>query len=260
MAGYLLFGQQLLQGPKRYYKNILKNSHHNILCLVSHSRDRCLLVQSLSSFGSVLHVTGLSFGFPLRSLSSRVQGERNQLYLIVSSSLSVWNGMHRLLYLQVRMLVAFNFLYYYFPNMLLEKEKQMLIPMHHLLQFVGIAVFFHSIRCPEGFQGVGCKTPFCRTGCYNGGTCVKPNVCKCLEGFEGPACLSPVCRPPCRYGGECIGPDKCRCPQGFIGPRCEKKRCLVSCLNDGRCIGPYVCHCMPGYSGQRCEIGKSGVR
>ncbi|KAL9957589.1 hypothetical protein ACROYT_G034508 [Oculina patagonica] len=113
---------------------------------------------------------------------------------------------------------------------------------------------YYTCRCPVGFQGVGCKTPFCRSGCYNGGTCVKPNVCKCTEGFEGPACLSPLCRPACRYGGKCIGPGKCRCPHGFIGPRCEKRRCLVACLNGGKCIGPYVCQCMPGYSGQRCEI------
>lgn len=117
--------------------------------------------------------------------------------------------------------------------------------------------FFKFLRCPEGFQGVGCKTPFCRAGCYNGGTCVKPNVCKCTEGFEGPACLSPLCQPPCRYGGKCIGPGTCRCSHGFIGSRCEKKRCLVTCLNGGKCIGPYVCQCMPGYSGQRCEIGRS---
>lgn len=117
--------------------------------------------------------------------------------------------------------------------------------------------FFNFLRCPEGFQGVGCKTPFCRAGCYNGGTCVKPNVCKCTEGFEGPACLSPLCQPPCRYGGKCIGPGTCRCSHGFIGSRCEKKRCLVTCLNGGKCIGPYVCQCMPGYSGQRCEIGRS---
>lgn len=137
-------------------------------------------------------------------------------------------------------------------------QKRKLIPLHYLLQFDKLAVFFHSLRCPIGFQGVGCKTPFCRAGCYNGGTCVKRNVCKCPEGFEGPACLSPVCRPLCRYGGKCIGPGKCRCPQGFVGSRCEKKRCLVTCLNGGQCIGPYVCQCMPGYSGQRCEIGKPG--
>ncbi|XP_022791598.1 neurogenic locus notch homolog protein 2-like isoform X2 [Stylophora pistillata] len=114
----------------------------------------------------------------------------------------------------------------------------------------------NDCRCPTGYQGVGCQTPFCRAGCFNGGTCIMPNLCVCAKGFEGPACLSPVCRPPCRYGGNCIGPGKCRCPHGFTGPRCEKKSCLVTCLNGGRCRGPYICQCMLGYSGQRCEIGK----
>lgn len=98
MAGYLFFGHHTACDVQMA---------SNILCLIFHSRDRCVLVQSLSSFGPVLHVKGLSCGFPLRFLSSRVQGKWNQLYFAVSSSLSLRNGMHRLLYLQVRMVVKF---------------------------------------------------------------------------------------------------------------------------------------------------------
>lgn len=57
---------------------------------------------------------------------------------------------------------------------------------------------YSSYRCPEGYRGVGCKSPICRDGCYNGGTCVKPDECKCKEGYEGLSCLSPICWPPCR--------------------------------------------------------------
>ena len=90
-----------------------------------------MLVQSLSSFGSVFLVKGLSCGFPLRSLSSRVQGKRNQLYLAVSPSMSLRNGMYRLLYLQVRMFVKFlNEQRYVRQHPKVQTRK------HNLLQFV----------------------------------------------------------------------------------------------------------------------------
>lgn len=121
MAGYLFLG---------HHNACDVQMASNILCLIFHSRDRCVLVQSLSSFGPVLHVKGLSCWFPLRFLSSRVQGKRNQLYFAVSSSLSLRNGMHRLLYLQVKTDSIRS----------LKLEKQNLLQLLLLFPWIGVAI------------------------------------------------------------------------------------------------------------------------
>ncbi len=55
--------------------------------------------------------------------------------------------------------------------------------------------------------------------CYNGGSCIAPDVCTCRDGFTGFDCKTPMCRHEqvdgsvvgCLNGGECIEKDKCRC-------------------------------------------------
>lgn len=55
--------------------------------------------------------------------------------------------------------------------------------------------------------------------CYNGGSCVAPNVCECAPGWTGFDCGAPVCAfratsgatRSCMHDGICSGVDKCTC-------------------------------------------------
>lgn len=55
--------------------------------------------------------------------------------------------------------------------------------------------------------------------CYNGGSCVAPDICECRTGYTGHDCRTPVCRylqtsgemVGCMNGGICIDKDRCEC-------------------------------------------------
>ena len=88
-------------------------------------RNRSLFVQSMSSFGSVLYSEGLSCGISLWSLSCRVQRQRNHVYFLVPCSLPLRNGVHRVLYLQVR-ICSYN------PLKLWNNLLEQLLSLRHL--------------------------------------------------------------------------------------------------------------------------------
>ncbi|XP_077142230.1 epidermal growth factor-like protein 8 isoform X1 [Ranitomeya variabilis] len=84
----------------------------------------------------------------------------------------------------------------------------------------------NSICCP-GWKKTdpsseSCEEAICRKPCQNGGTCVKPNMCRCPAGWGGRHCHVDIdeCRRPSRY-----------CPQVCINTR-----------------GGYRCDCHPGYT------------
>jgi hypothetical protein len=55
--------------------------------------------------------------------------------------------------------------------------------------------------------------------CYNGGSCIAPDVCTCKDGYTGFDCKTPLCRHRqkngqvvgCMNGGHCIDKDTCNC-------------------------------------------------
>jgi len=57
--------------------------------------------------------------------------------------------------------------------------------------------------------------------CYNGGSCIAPDVCTCKDGYTGFDCKTPLCRHRqndgsvvgCLNGGVCIDKDTCQCIQ-----------------------------------------------
>ncbi|KAM4019658.1 epidermal growth factor-like protein 8 isoform 2-T2 [Anomaloglossus baeobatrachus] len=84
----------------------------------------------------------------------------------------------------------------------------------------------NSICCPgwkkKDPNSESCEEAICRKPCQNGGTCVKPNMCRCPAGWGGRHCHVDIdeCRRPSRY-----------CPQVCINTR-----------------GSYRCGCNPGYT------------
>jgi hypothetical protein len=57
--------------------------------------------------------------------------------------------------------------------------------------------------------------------CYNGGSCIAPDVCTCTDGWGGSDCATPLCRhlqvggkvSSCSNGGVCEDKDDCHCIQ-----------------------------------------------
>jgi hypothetical protein len=57
--------------------------------------------------------------------------------------------------------------------------------------------------------------------CYNGGSCIGPDVCSCADGYSGYDCKTALCRhlqptgkvTSCLNGGICISKDNCQCIQ-----------------------------------------------
>eukprot|EP01033_Poteriospumella_lacustris_P007526 gene7527-5412_t len=57
--------------------------------------------------------------------------------------------------------------------------------------------------------------------CYNGGSCISPDICTCEDGYSGYDCSTPLCRhlqpsgsvSSCLNGGICVSKDNCNCVQ-----------------------------------------------
>ncbi|XP_064596976.1 fibrillin-1-like [Liolophura sinensis] len=102
--------------------------------------------------------------------------------------------------------------------------------------------------------------------CPDGGTCVRPGVCRCEKGFQEPDCsdinecetntLDPDCV-------RCVNTDgayHCECEAGYAW-NAAKDACQASCYdspagecpNGGTCVEPFVCSCPEGYSEPICE-------
>ncbi|KAK5639935.1 hypothetical protein RI129_010746 [Pyrocoelia pectoralis] len=92
------------------------------------------------------------------------------------------------------------------------------------------------VCCPGWFQMTnrshGCNKPSCTSKCHNGGTCIKPNICKCPTGFKGKHCEDDVneCmdNKPCdQICHNTIGSYKCECRENFNllsdGQSCRKE-------------------------------------
>uniref|UniRef100_A0A8C5WBI2 EGF like domain multiple 8 n=1 Tax=Leptobrachium leishanense TaxID=445787 RepID=A0A8C5WBI2_9ANUR len=77
-----------------------------------------------------------------------------------------------------------------------------------------------------------CEEAVCRKPCQNGGTCVKPNMCRCLAGWGGRHCHVDI--------------DECRRPS---------HACSQSCVNTP---GSFRCECHSGFALD--EDGKTCVK
>lgn len=80
-------------------------------------------------------------------------------------------------------------------------------------------------------------------GCFNNGTCVRPNQCKCTEGWTGSDCTIPICQQTCQHNGNCTHPDTCTCEKGWTGYDCSIAVCAQECNNLGSCVAPDTCKC-----------------
>ena len=129
--------------------------------------------------------------------------------------------------------------------------------------------------------------------CYNGGSCIGPDVCTCRDGYTGFDCRTPICRHEkpdgrvivgCKNGGECRAKDNCQCTktesslwklyndidisvtgwtgvdcsipicvQGYYDPFCDEGEGCYRCQNGGRCVAPDTCECSDGWSGFDCK-------
>ncbi|KAE8585228.1 hypothetical protein XENTR_v10021251 [Xenopus tropicalis] len=80
-----------------------------------------------------------------------------------------------------------------------------------------------------------CEEALCHKPCQNGGTCVKPNMCRCPAGWGGRYCHVDI--------------DECRRPS---------KPCPQLCINTR---GSYRCECQPGFTlgedGKSCTENKA---
>ncbi|XP_040178980.1 epidermal growth factor-like protein 8 isoform X2 [Rana temporaria] len=93
-----------------------------------------------------------------------------------------------------------------------------------------------SVCCPgwrkKEPNSESCEEAVCRKPCQNGGTCIKPNMCRCPPAWGGRYCHVDI--------------DECRRPSRYCSQVCVNTR------------GGYRCECNAGYVLQ--EDGKSCVR
>lgn len=82
-----------------------------------------------------------------------------------------------------------------------------------------------------------------KRGCFNNGTCIRPNVCQCAEGWELADCSQPICSQSCNHRGNCTLPNICTCERGWTGDDCSIPICAQECQNGGVCVAPDTCQC-----------------
>nr|AUY55153.1 fibroblast growth factor receptor [Haliotis diversicolor] len=75
-------------------------------------------------------------------------------------------------------------------------------------------------------QSQNCNQAICNPPCQNGGTCVRPNVCRCNDGAIGSRCNTLVCnyQRPC-FPGMCTPGTSvnCDCSSGFTSPSTQPR-------------------------------------
>ncbi|KAM9323881.1 epidermal growth factor-like protein 8 [Gastrophryne carolinensis] len=93
-----------------------------------------------------------------------------------------------------------------------------------------------SVCCPgwrkKEPSSESCEEAVCHKPCQNGGTCIKPNMCRCPAGWGGRYCHVDI--------------DECRRPSRY---------CSQLCINTR---GSYRCDCNPGHA--LGEDGKSCIK
>ncbi|XP_068106398.1 epidermal growth factor-like protein 8 [Hyperolius riggenbachi] len=93
-----------------------------------------------------------------------------------------------------------------------------------------------SVCCPgwrkKDPDAESCEEAVCRKPCQNGGTCIKPNMCRCPAGWGGRYCHVDI--------------DECRRPSRYCSQLCVNTR------------GSYNCACNAGYTLE--EDGKSCMK
>ncbi|XP_063791818.1 epidermal growth factor-like protein 8 [Pseudophryne corroboree] len=98
-----------------------------------------------------------------------------------------------------------------------------------------------SVCCPgwrkKEPSSESCEEAVCHKPCQNGGTCIKPNMCRCAPGWGGRHCHVDIdeCRRPSRYCPQlCVntrGSYRCECNAGYVlgedGKSCIKNKTPV---------------------------------
>ncbi|XP_072286706.1 epidermal growth factor-like protein 8 isoform X2 [Pyxicephalus adspersus] len=92
-----------------------------------------------------------------------------------------------------------------------------------------------SVCCPgwkkKEPNSESCEIAVCRKPCQNGGTCIKPNMCRCPAGWGGRYCHVDIdeCRRPTRYCAQlCVntwGSYRCECNAGYTLQE-DRKSCM----------------------------------
>ena len=96
--------------------------------------------------------------------------------------------------------------------------------------------------------------------CYNGGSCIAPDICTCRDGFTGFDCSTPLCRHEqidgkvvgCLNGGTCQNKDTCLCPQieSVLWMKHRSADRAVTGWTGSDCSTPI---CVQGFYDPKCE-------